>query len=467
MYGDDITINGPGTLDGTDDPDGSPGILVADGADNLIVDGVEITAWTDGIQVQGAHESFKLVNSWIHTNGGAGLLPNPGARLPGVVTIEGNLFKVNGTSLIHNGDGQLEVQYNSWGAVSGPTDVVGNVDYSNWTFSEIYFDMIASTPAEETYRHVAVTQSFDVAIKAEAANLYGLSFVFEYDETKLVLDNTVFAAPWDGSTGDGATKCVQIPGLPNGQVGYYCNLFEPQDEWNGGTIATFTFTAIGPAAESFFDIYSDDSLSSGAVGGVKVWVNNAGFNAPSIPERDVTDTDDGKLTIDSANFTGFIDLQGRPNDSGAEVEVYDALTSGTLMATATSESSGKYITAYEPGLWMVVSNVAPDYVDQPYYITVDRELFLPTDLLLVKLTASPGLTELNQLLLLGGDATDNNEIDIADASCIGNAYGGSTNMCTGGAGANSDVNGDGIVNIYDLTLMGGNYSKTESTWSPQ
>jgi hypothetical protein len=92
-------------------------------------------------------------------------------------------------------------------------------------------------------------------------------------------------------------------------------------------------------------------------------------------------------------------------------------------------------------------------------------LFLPTAYTAVDLSISP-LNTLAQLLLLGGDATDNNEIDILDASCIGNAYGGSTNMCSGGAGANSDVNGDGIVNIYDLTLMGGNYSKSVSTWTP-
>ena len=65
IYGDDITINGPGTLDGTGDTDDSPGILVADGADNLIVDGVYIEEWSDGIEVSGSHESFKVALSLL------------------------------------------------------------------------------------------------------------------------------------------------------------------------------------------------------------------------------------------------------------------------------------------------------------------------------------------------------------------------------------------------------------------
>ena len=30
----------------------------------------------------------------------------------------------------------------------------------------------------------------------------------------------------------------------------------------------------------------------------------------------------------------------------------------------------------------------------------------------------------------------------------------------------SDVNGDGVVNIYDLVLVGGNFDLTSSPWTP-
>jgi hypothetical protein len=100
-----------------------------------------------------------------------------------------------------------------------------------------------------------------------------------------------------------------------------------------------------------------------------------------------------------------------------------------------------------------------------YYIYVDRDLFLPTyQYLGVNLSTSP-LTNLNLLLLLGGDATNSNAIGIQDAACIGGAYGQAPGTC-GGVGS-SDVNGDGVVDIYDLTLMGGNYAKNQSPWTPQ
>ncbi len=68
------------------------------------------------------------------------------------------------------------------------------------------------------------------------------------------------------------------------------------------------------------------------------------------------------------------------------------------------------------------------------------------------------------MVLLGGDATNDNIIDNPDATLIGGAYGNTGIVCTAG-GACSDVTGDGKVDILDLTLMGGNYSKTASDWT--
>ncbi len=59
--------------------------------------------------------------------------------------------------------------------------------------------------------------------------------------------------------------------------------------------------------------------------------------------------------------------------------------------------------------------------------------------------------------LSGGDANNDGVIDILDVSCIGSAYlvGGDC----GGQG-NTDINADGITNIQDLSLTGGNYFLT-------
>lgn len=467
IYGDDIVINGPGKFDGLGAAD--PAIYVNTGADNFILDGVEITGWTDGVYVGGAVESLKIVNNWIHTNSGRGLVVD--GTPTGVVTIKGNLFKANADAgVLYLGEGQLDATYNSWGSPTGPVGLDADKVLSTpFNFYELYFDMDPVVTGEQAWRRVAVSQTFNVALKADAANVYGLSFKFTYDPTKVVLNLTTFDAAW-------LNKCTMVGTPPLGTVEYFCNLTSGDPEWQGGTIATFNLTAIGSAVESFFDVFTElpfttepVSPTAGAVGGVKVWVNNAGYNEP-FGHGLLTDEDDGRLTIDGiAQFTGFVDLEGRPNDSGALLQVFDGAS--VLKAKALSESSGKYTTVYEPGMWMVVSTVSPEY-SVPYYLIFDRDLFLPTPLV-EKFLTQEGLTTLALLKLLGGDGTNNNYIDIADAGCIGRAYGTTNNVCgtfdpilnpTPIPGANSDVTGDGIVNIYDLTLMGGNFYMGFSQW---
>ena len=455
ISGDDITINGPGKLLGDSL---SAGVVVNAGADNFILDGVEITGWTDGVYVGGAVESLKIVNNWIHTNSESAL--EVAGTPTGVVTIEGNLFKANtGVPVVYGGTGTLDATYNSWGAIGGPTGLGTNVAYDPFNYYEIYFDMDPTVTGEQTERQVFVGQTFTVDVKADAVNVSGVSFVFKYDETKLIY--TPLVLPYVSPVGD----CNPVPGLDTGEIGFFCAMTEG-GEWDAvdGTIMTLTFTANGSDPDSFFDIYTDTTLSAGAIGGVKVWVNNAGYNDPSVTTRDLTDTNDGRLYIDQvANFTGFIDLEGRPNDSGALFEVYDLVSGGVLLTSATSESSGKYTTTLDPGLWMVDSVVNPAS-SVTYYVYVDRALFLPTFARWgVVLTDTP-LTTLAQLKLLGGDATNDNLIDSADAGCIGGAYGTAGDVCVNGI---DDVNEDGIVNIYDLTLMGGNYNLGVSSWTPQ
>ncbi len=189
--------------------------------------------------------------------------------------------------------------------------------YIPWTFSELYMDV--DPPANALTRSVPETTSFDVALKVDAAKLYGLTFLVTYDPAMLTLNTTTFSAPWSGGV------CTPLSVAP-GVLKYRCNLTFPAAEYDatGGTIATFNFTANtmppgnGPWP-TYFDISADPAdTSTGAVGGIKVFVNNAGYGAPSVPARDITDADDGEIVIVGlANFTGFVDLQGNDNDSGA------------------------------------------------------------------------------------------------------------------------------------------------------
>ncbi len=164
------------------------------------------------------------------------------------------------------------------------------------------------------------------------------------------------------------------------------------------------------------------------------------------------------------NYSGFVDLQGRSNDAGATIQVYhQALKSGaTLKAQATSASSGAYATAYVSTHWIGFGHT--------YWLVVDRALYLPTTPLAdtsyadSKLLDTLPLTALVKVVLLGGDATNDDNILVPDLSCIGGDYGGTGLVC--GATGWSDVNGDGIVNVQDLSMAGGNLYKTSSPWTP-
>ena len=70
---------------------------------------------------------------------------------------------------------------------------------------------------------------------------------------------------------------------------------------------------------------------------------------------------------------------------------------------------------------------------------------------------------LSTLVLLGGDANDNNEIGIGDASIIGGQYG---NSGSGITMPKADINADDVVDILDLVIMGGNFDKKSTHCSP-
>lgn len=478
IYADDTTLLN-GVLDGWTGGanNASPAIIVHGGADNFILFNSEIQRWSNGVQLLDDVVSFKIVGNWFHDNTGAGLLVESGTTLQGIVTIEGNLFKENGGAGIENNgsgwfiDGSLyplPAGYNSWGDTGGPSSgdgVVGNVITDNFTYLEMYLDMLPDTNA--TAVTVSEATNFIVKIKADAVRLYGLAFKISYDSTMLTLNNVAFSAPWAG-------KCTSIPGGPiAGEIAYFCYQAYPDGEWTttSGDIAAFEFTAGGPglSGNGPWDTYLDishlvEDTSSAAIGGQKIWVNNAGYGASSTTARDLTDSDDGQVQISGvANYRGYVDLQGNLNDGGAVLDVYDQSlkTGASHLASGTSASSGLYTTSHlSPYLLTLGSD---------YWLVIDAPRYLPTTAITASqlnhtktLTNRP-YTDLAKVVLLGGDAVDDNVIDILDAGLIGGAF-GSTVSC--GVSSCADVNGDGIVNIQDLTLMSGNYTLRYSPWIP-
>ena len=59
--------------------------------------------------------------------------------------------------------------------------------------------------------------------------------------------------------------------------------------------------------------------------------------------------------------------------------------------------------------------------------------------------------------LRAGDADDDNDVDLDDATIVGGLYG------TGTIADRGDINFDNRVNIQDLALIGGNYELQSTT----
>jgi hypothetical protein len=102
-------------------------------------------------------------------------------------------------------------------------------------------------------------------------------------------------------------------------------------------------------------------------------------------------------------------------------------------------------------------------VADSYTILVAMDRYLDVTLASNKSFTVDGITTaLNSLTLLGGDADDNDVINIGDASLIGGQYGNSgASITVPGA----DINNDGTVSIFDLVLVGGNLDKTPADYS--
>lgn len=152
-----------------------------------------------------------------------------------------------------------------------------------------------------------------------------------------------------------------------------------------------------------------------------------------------TFTQTGVVAYAAFNITGTFSMQGRSTRAGIPV----TLTSTPYTYNGTSIEA---ITAN-----LSFSNVA----GTTYLITTNQPRYLDViaSLNITKVIDALNTT-ISDLMLRGGDADDNNQVFLGDASVIGTQYGyiGITN--------NGDVNFSGKVDIYDLALVGGNYTLT-------
>ncbi|MBC7261549.1 MAG: carboxypeptidase regulatory-like domain-containing protein [Chloroflexi bacterium] len=184
--------------------------------------------------------------------------------------------------------------------------------------------------------------------------------------------------------------------------------------------------------------------------GVIGWVRFVGQSAPTLPatatvgiHEPLLATRDGEpmtptvisgtiRILPKAVITGEVELQGRSDWSGAVVTAVQAAV------TCTTDATGWYTLTVAAGTYGVT-------VEMARYLDAEREVI-----------AVRGANPLPRVKLLGGDANDDDEVDIVDASIIGGKYGLVVDPLT----ERADINADGVVDISDCTITGGNYTRT-------
>ncbi len=430
---DDVAIENV-TFDGTGGETGNVGIRVLDGVRRLRIEGCEIKNWPDdGIHFEGAIADLKMVDNYIHDNSGDGV---EFTQAPAdTVNIYGNAFRSNTGYGINLGSGSVVAEYNEWGDIAGPTGtngdgVAGNVDYDPWVFGKVYAENASGREGETVTVH----------IKADAANLYGAQLQVSFDETALQVKSITTSGTGYFDDGSNANRqCSATPDNDAGTVTYFCSRIDgdPAYSGTGAKLLSITFDVVadvdGVPVETTIDLDAS-SVGLAALGGVNIYVDSV--------------TDAMVTLYGTTDVSGRVDLQGRTNDSGAEV----TFPAGPLYAGAsdTTDSWGRY-----------------DFTgvtDASYEVTIEMARYLDAKATVVVAGDADDAIVLNTALLLGGDVNDDDQIAIGDLTSIAGIFGTSpVNPAT----TAQDINYDAKVDILDLVLAAGNYDLIESPWTPQ
>ncbi len=149
-----------------------------------------------------------------------------------------------------------------------------------------------------------------------------------------------------------------------------------------------------------------------------------------------------------APLTGSVRVQGRPAPPGPPPPHWDGaeITMGIGGFSDISRVDGTYALTPTLGTYDV-------YIEMPRYL----------DACATGIVVGAEGRVLAQVKLLGGDANDDDIVDILDMTLIGGQYGLSGGEITK---PNADINDDGRVDILDLVLAAGNYTSTYSPWTP-
>lgn len=268
---------------------------------------------------------------------------------------------------------------------------------------------------------------------ASVTDLYGYEFKMNYPVAGFTatgafvndwFDTAGAYIPWNGTPDGGVVKFAASKQAPAGM---------PVS--GSGTVAQLTLTA---TTAGVYDITLSDVLLGDRDG-----------------NRIAADVAPNKVTVEVcglATVSGKVTLQGRSAPPTGTLPP----TSGTV--TLADAGFGAFSATFDATGAFTINNVKVAPGGTNYTITAAHGLYLSNQLVQ---NLTPGATvTLPDTRLKGGDADNSGSIEVNDLGCIGGAFGAAPVTC--GVTGGSDINADGLVNILDLVLPGGNYGLASS-----
>jgi hypothetical protein len=252
----------------------------------------------------------------------------------------------------------------------------------------------------------------------DVTNLYGIQVDLAFDPT---IVEVVGAALTPGTCPLPDFVVVNTADNVAGTISYAATSLSPTPPCSpGGVVASITFRGL---AEGISPV----AFSS--------WLL-ADIDGFPIPLESVTD---GSITVILwGEVEGYVTLQGRTDHSGVEV----CGTAGGPPICTTTDPSGYYLLGLP---------------QDTYDVTVEMDRYLDGEKLGVFVPAG-GLVTLTSVTLLGGDAIEDDIINILDLSFMGSRFG----LSEGDPGwdPQADINNDLTINILDIVLAAGNFLQT-------
>lgn len=307
---------------------------------------------------------------------------------------------------------------------------------TGWSAYDVNVRFEATTPADlnivPSVTTVASGSPVNVELRIDGArDLYGYQFTLNFNPDMATAAGTPTYEPsfFTPAGGVDATCLAGVCSFARTLTG------APTGITGSGVLARVSFIANKPG--TYILSYSAVSLS------------DFGESPVSLPV--VLHTATIEVVPGSATVNGTIRLQARATP----------ITAGPVTLVQQSAPFATFSTTYDPTTGFFSRAVDAVAAGTTYKLTAAHQNYLDDE---KTLTVYPNntypQTQASTLRAGNGYKEVIDAIDISDLACVANGFGVLPVQACGGIGGTADINGDTVVNIFDLVLVGGNYGLT-------